>query len=141
MAKTLPFRLAIDHDKKQLVMRVTGESGADAVGRMDVDQIAEFMAILSQCQQALVLSHAGQELGLPIDPNIAFDDVGGFVPQYFEVHHRHGVGPHDSGGVAMIMLTRKGRLTSICVSSEAAQNLGEGLLKAAGGTARPQTRQ
>ena len=142
MAKTVPFKLGIDHDKKRLVMTVEGDKGPSTAS-MDAEGIAQFMAILSQCQHALVLSHAGQEVDLPIDPNIAFDTVGGrYAIEYFEMHKKHALGvDNEMGAVGMKILSRKGRLTSIRMSPEAARNLGKGLLQVADQVVPPQKRQ
>jgi hypothetical protein len=143
MAQTIPFRIAIDHEKKVLRIAVEGRDGSRVTASMDCDQIAEFMAILSQCQHALVLSHAGQEVDLPIDPNIAFETIAGrYALNYFEVHRRHSLGiDTELGAVGMRLLSRKGRLTNIRMSPEAARNLGEGLLKLADEVPAPQAKQ
>jgi hypothetical protein len=143
MADTIPFRLSIDHDKKRLRITVEGADGSRVTTSMDCDQIAEFMAILSQCQHALVLSHAGQKVTLPMDPSIAFETIGGrYALDYFEVHRRHSLGiDSELGAVGMKLLSRKGRLTSIRMSPEAARKLGSGLVQMADEVPRPQPKQ
>lgn len=143
MAETIPFRIAINHDKKVIRIAVQGPDGKSVTASMDCDQIAEFMAILSQCQHALVLAHAGQEVDLPLDPNVAFETIGGrYALDYFEVHQRHSLGiDSELGAVGMKLLSRKGRLTSIRMSPEAARNLGSNLVRLADEVPVPQAKQ
>jgi hypothetical protein len=129
----IPFRLGINHNKKRLMMTVKGENGQDSTASMDVDEIAEFIAILSQCQHALVLSHAGTQVTLPLDPACAFETTAGrYALGAYEVHERHTTGiDSEMGAVAMTLLSRKGRLTNIRMSPASARNLGSSLLQMA----------
>jgi hypothetical protein len=96
------------------------------VAEMTVDDIAELMATLSQCQHALVLSHAGMEVSLPVDPTIAFEPVaGGYALGVFEAHWQHALGSDtELGAVELQLLSRKGRLTNIALPPDAARHLG-----------------
>jgi hypothetical protein len=133
MSQAIPVKLAIDHKEKVLRIAIVGGDGKTISATLDCEQIADFVATLTQCQHALVLSATGQEVNMPIDPNIAFEPVAGhYVPDFFEVHRRHTVGiDNELGAVAIRLLSRRGRLTSIRMPPEAAQNLGAGLLKVA----------
>jgi hypothetical protein len=142
MARIIPFKLGLDREKKRLQMMVEGDNGP-SMASMDEEEIADFIAILTQCQHALVLLHAGQDATLPLDPNIAFDPVAGrFAVDYFEVHKRHAIGiDQQHGAVGLKILSRKGRLTSIRMSPEAARNMGAGLLQVADEVGSPQRKQ
>jgi hypothetical protein len=140
---TIPFRLGIDHNKKRLMMTVRGESGQDSTASMDVDEIADFMAILSQCQHALVLSQAGIEVTLPLDPARAFEPIARHHGLgAYEVHERHSLGiDSELGAIALLLLSRKGRLTNIRMSPASARNLGSSLLQMVDEVPRPQPKQ
>jgi hypothetical protein len=139
MTVTLPFRLRIDHDKKVLRIGVTDEKGNVVSATMNVTEIAAFMAILSQCEQALVLSKVGQEHNLPIDPNIAFNpQPGGLLLTAWEnvAKMTLGTDPHD-GSILLQFLSRRGRLTGFHMSAEMALDLAEGLARTAANAPQP----
>jgi hypothetical protein len=119
--------------KKQLLLTAVGDDGHNIVAEMTVDDIAELMATLSQCQHALVLSHAGMEVLLPVDPTIAFEPVaGGYALGVFEAHWQHALGiDTELGAVELQLLSRKGRLTNIALTPDAARRLGAQLLQLA----------
>ena len=143
MAKASSFNFAIDHDHNLLLLTAIGDDGHDVVAEMEIADIAKLMATLSQCQQGLVLSQAGTEVSLPLDPNIGFEpDAGGYVLGAFEAHWRHALGiDTEVGAVHLKLLSRTGRLTSIALSADAARHLGNQLLRLADRVPHPQRRQ
>jgi hypothetical protein len=110
---------------------------------MDEEEIADFIAILTQCHHALVLLHAGADVSLPIDSRVVFEPIAGrFAVDFSEMHERHAIGPDPQlGAVALKILSRKGRLTSIRMSPNAAQNMGAGLVRVASTVGPPQGKQ
>lgn len=104
---TFPFSLGIDHANKKLQMSAGDNSGQKITASMDAAELAGFMAILSQCQHALVLSLAGQEVKLPIDPEIAFQpQAGNFALGAFETIAKVTVGIDENlGAVALVILS------------------------------------
>jgi hypothetical protein len=142
MPKVFPFQFGLDRDKKLLRMTVKGEDSTISAS-MDEEEIAEFIALLTQCQHALVMLHAGHDVSLPIDPAVAFEPVAGKIAlDYFEVLKRHAIGSDSQhGAVSLKLLSRKGRLTSIRMSVDAAQNMGAGLVQVAATVGPPQRKQ
>jgi hypothetical protein len=137
MAKTtLPFRLGIDHDKKELRVNVVGKDGKTVSATMTLQEIAQFIAILSQCQHALVRTLAGVKTDLPIDPAIAFEPVAGRERiSAYEGIRRLAVGVDRAQGlVSMTLLSASDRISEYRMSSDSAQRLGQGLLDAADDT-------
>jgi hypothetical protein len=133
MAKTLPFRLGIDHDRKMLRMRVQNSAGKYVQANIDAEQLAEFMTILSHCQHALVLSKAGHVVNLPIDPRMAFEpEVGPFLLGAYEGVQKLSAGiDEQTGTVGLLILSPSGRLSGFRIIPETARALGEGLVDAA----------
>jgi hypothetical protein len=116
-------------------MVVKGEDGHDSQASMDLQQISEFMAILSHCQHALVLAHAGQEIDLrTFDPRSAFQPVAGsHAIGAYEGMPKFAVGVEEAiGAVGALCLGSSGRLTGYRMSPGTAQTLGLALLDSAG---------
>jgi hypothetical protein len=74
-----PFTFAVDHEKKQVLMKFRVDRGTEVAGHIEFDEINALMAVLSHRQHVLALAHAGQRLEPPIDPNIAFGKSGQHV--------------------------------------------------------------
>jgi hypothetical protein len=142
MPTVIPFKLGLDRENKRLRMTVQGDNG-DSTAFMDEEEIADFIAILTQCRHALVLLHAGADVSLPIDSRVVFEPIAvRFAVDYSEMHERHAIGPDPQlGAVALKILSRKGRLTSIRMSPNAAQNMGAGLVRVASTVGPPQGKQ
>jgi len=127
------MRLAIDHGRKVLRMRVQNAAGKHVQANMDLDQIAEFITILSHCQHALVLSQAGHIVDLPLDPQIAFKpQAGTMLLGAYEGAAKMTVGVDDLlGAVSLLILSPSGRLSGFRIAPEMARDLGNGLVEAA----------
>ena len=130
MACNLPFRIGIDHAQKLLRMIVKDADGKEVKANIDLDQIAEFMTVLSNCQHALVFSKATNEVHLPFDPTIAFTpDAGTSLLGAYEGVARAAVGSDEiSGIVALTILSPTGRLTGFRIGREIARKIGRGLI-------------
>jgi hypothetical protein len=130
MASILPFRIGIDHGQKHLRMILKGADGKEVRANIDLNQIAEFMTVLSNCQHALVFSKATNEVHLPFDPIIAFTpEAGTSLLGAYEVVARAAVGSDkDSGIVALTILSSIGRLTGFRIAPEFARRIGQSLI-------------
>jgi hypothetical protein len=124
-------------------MAVRGKDGKDVSAFMDLDQIAELMAILSHCQHVLVLSSAGREVNMPIDPNIAFQpEAGSQALGAYEGISRFAMGVDDLAGlVAFQFLSSSGRLSGYRIKPEKARALSRDLEAAADATPTPAMKQ
>jgi hypothetical protein len=140
MATIFPFKLGIDHNAKRLHMTVIGDNNQKITAKLTSAGLAEFVAILSQCQYALALSRTGQEVDLPIDPNIAFEPVaGGYALGTYDIHERHLIGiDTQAGAVVLTLLSHRGRLTGIRMSPNTARTLGAQLQHTADRVSSPQ---
>ena len=143
MPDVLPFRLAIDYEKKHLQMTVTGRDGHDVKASMDMNDIAHFMAMLSHCQHVLAHAMRGRKIALPMDPAIAFQPVSGeFGLCAYEKLSRLAVGDDPTTAeVATILQGDSGRITGYRMSIETAQHLAQGLLSSVEKTSTPPTKQ
>ena len=142
MPEVLPIRLGIDHLNKRLRIILKGVGGQEAEAYFESDQIAEFITILSQIHHVLILSEAGIELKMPIDPTIAFQpQAGALALGAYEGVSRLAVGTDDlSGTVALQLLSPSGRLSGFRITPETARRLGQGLVDAAEKTTTPTTK-
>jgi hypothetical protein len=138
-----PFKLGIDHSEKRLIIEMQNTSGKNLSVSLDANHVAAFITTLSQCQHALILSMAGQEVDLPLNPLIAFRPVAGLMALgAYEGVSKLSVGTDDlSGTVALTMLSPSGRLSGFRIGAETARHLGAGLLKAADLVTSPATKQ
>jgi hypothetical protein len=132
MSETLPFRLSIDHTQKRLVLVMKADD-RQAQANLDMEEIAHFMAVLSQCQLALVQALRGHQATLPLDPETAFAPASGpFALAAHEGLPRLSVGDSPATGEVVVTLQgSSGRITCFRTLPETARKLANNLLKAA----------
>jgi hypothetical protein len=122
-------KVGIDQERHTLTVQASDDAGLQVTVNLTIEEVAGFIAILSQCQYALALSHAGLKPKLPIDPNTAFDrraDAGPCEPLT-----RCAVESGVAGDVAVLMLSAPQRLTHLRLSPERARQLACDLVVAA----------
>jgi hypothetical protein len=132
-------KVGIDHERRTLTIQSSDNAGMLVTVDLSVDEVAGFIAILSQCQYALALSRDGQRPKLPIDPNAAFERRAADGP--CEALTRCAVETGGTGEVAVLMLSAPQRLTHLRLSPQKARELACELMVAAdrARTPRPTT--
>jgi hypothetical protein len=110
MAPILPYRIGIDHGQRHLSVIVKDADGKEVRANIDLDPIAEFMTVLSNCQHALVFFNATKQVHLLFDPIIAITpEAGTSLLGAHEGVARAAVGSdEDSGIVALTILSHSG---------------------------------
>jgi hypothetical protein len=133
MPETLPFSLTIDREHKRLAIAVKRADGTDSEVNMTLDDLTNFMAVLSHYQHVLAHSLRGHEIEPPMDLATAFVLVGGhFALAADEGLPRLAVADDPTTGEVVMMLQgSSGRITGYRILPETARKLSNDLLKCA----------
>ena len=134
---TLPFRLGVDHENKLLRVRMSGKDDREVEAALDPQQLTLLIAILTHCQHALVLAHAGYKIDLGTwNPEEAFKPVDGKrALGAYEGLSRFATGVDQQlRAVALLLLGSSGRLTNYRIGAQTARNLARTLLESADDT-------
>jgi hypothetical protein len=130
--KELGFRFGLNHRIKVIEVVVSGANGLDASGTLNADQIDHLIAELSQLQNALVLSEAGQETFPPFNPLRAFEGRGEYSIARLDAISQFQVGTLDrEAKVGLLVLGSSARLSGYQTSPEMARQLAHALSNAA----------
>jgi hypothetical protein len=122
--------VGVDHERK--LGRISISDGDRVItSHMDLDEIGDLMAALSQVQHALVMGLAGECLEVPFDPAIAFRRVAGtHAVGAYERLQRFAAGLDEAQGmVALILLSELGRISGYRMSADLSRKLGAGLIR------------
>jgi hypothetical protein len=122
-------KVGIDQERHTLTVQASDNAGMQVTVNLTIEEVSGFIAILSQCQYALALAHAGLRTKLPIDPNAAFERRADDGP--CEPLARCAVESGASGDVAVLMMSAPQRLTHLRLSPERARQLACDLVIAA----------
>lgn len=134
MTKQLPFGIAIDHETNKILLGLKDAEGKMISTALDVQDLADVITQLSQCQFALIRSAAGMQTDLPVDPSLAFEAPGGgFLNGMYEGLRRFALGIDGARTVVSVMfLSATGRLSDYRMSADMARRLGRALLEQIG---------
>ena len=140
MAASSPLKLGVDHKTKRVLLTIDG-NGQKITAAMELDDIAELMAILSHCQLALAHSIEGRRVDLPMDAATAFQPVAGASGlRVSESIANLSVRDDPTiGDVVIDLMSTARRISRFRMIPEAARRLGHALLTAADNAESAQT--
>jgi hypothetical protein len=136
---TLPLTVGIDEGRDQLTLKAKDNNGREAMVAIPSQDIPKLMAMLSHCQHALALAHAGQPVSLPIAREAIFKTAGQYGVGAFEGATQFFTGIDDTQGmVAFVVWSSEQRLTSYRMSPDMARKMSDALSRAAEQVGPPQ---